>query len=90
MVRCNIVGAMRDRCDRLPFLVVHVHGFDDDTVSAGGAGASLREYTDFPDLRYNISSDDTAESVRDDRDGQGGTGISYRPRPGPPRHGNWS
>jgi len=90
MVRGDIVGAMRDRCVRLPFLVVHVHGLDDGAVSAGGAGASLREYTDLPDLRYNISSDDTAESVRDDRDGQGGTGVSYRPRPGPPRHGNRS
>lgn len=90
MVRGDIVGAVCDRCVRLPFLVVRVYGFDDGAVSAGDAGAGVREYTDLPDLRYNISSDDTAESVRDNRDGQGGTGVSYRPRSGPLRHGNRS
>lgn len=88
MVRGDIAGAVRDRCVRLPILVVHVHGPDGGAVSAGATGADLREHTDLPDLRYNISSDDTAESVRDDRDGQGGTSVPHRPRPGPRRHGN--
>lgn len=88
MVRGDIVGAVRDWCIRMPILVVRIHGFDGGTVPAGAAGADLRKHTDLSDLRHNISSNDTAESVRDDRDGQGGTGVPYRPRPGPPRHGN--
>lgn len=69
MVRSDIVGAVRDRCIRMPILVVRVHGFDDGTVPTGAAGADLRERTDLPDLRHNISSDDTAEFIRYDRDG---------------------
>lgn len=88
MVRGNIAGSVRDRRVRLPILVVRVHGIDGGAVSPGVARAGLREHTDLPDLRHNISSDDTAEPIRDDRDGQGGTGVPHRPRPGPPRHGN--
>lgn len=88
MVRGDIDGIVRDRRVWLPILAVRVHGSAGGAVSAGGAGADLREPTDLPDIRHNISSDDTAEPVRDDRDGQGGTGVPHRPRPGPLRHGN--
>lgn len=88
MVRGNTGGTMRYRCIWLPILAICVHGITSGTVSTGDAGADLRELTDLPDIRHNIPSNDTAEPVRDDRDGQGGTGVPHRPRPGPPRHGN--
>lgn len=69
MVRGDTDGTVRDRRIRLPILAVRVHGSAGGTVSAGGAGADLRELTDFPDVYHNISSDDTAQPVRDDRDG---------------------
>lgn len=69
MVRGDTDGIMCDRRFRLPILAVRVYGFVDGAVFAGAAGAYLRELTDVPDIRYNISSDDTAEPVRDDRDG---------------------
>ena len=69
MVRGDIDGTVCDRRFRLPILAVRVHGSVDGAVFTGPAGADLRELTDVPDIRHNISSDDTAEPVRDDRDG---------------------
>lgn len=89
MVRGDIGGSVPDRRVRLPIMVGHVRRHRGDTVSDGAARAALREHADLLDLRHNIPSDDTAQSVRDDRDGQGGAGVPHWPRPGPPRHGNW-
>lgn len=69
MVRGDTDGTVRDRRVRLPILAVHVRGSAGGAVSAGAAGADLRELTDLPDVHHNISSDDTTEPVRDDRDG---------------------
>lgn len=69
MVRGDIDGALCDRRVRLPILAIHLHGSAGGAVSAGAEGADLREFTDLPDFYYNIPSNDTAESVRDDRDG---------------------
>lgn len=69
MVRGDTIGTMRDRCVWLPILAIYVHEFVNGTVSAGAARTVLRELTDLPDICHNISSDDTAEPVRDDRDG---------------------
>lgn len=69
MVCRDTDGTVCDRRVRLPILAIRVYGSADGAVSAGVEGADLREFTDFPDIRHNIPSDDTAESVRDDRDG---------------------
>lgn len=92
--RCEVVcsdttASVRNRCVRLPILVVRVQGSAGDTVPADSARANLREHVDLLHLCHNISSDDTAKSIRDDRDGQGGTSVPYWPRSGSPRHGNW-
>lgn len=89
VVRGDTVGPVRDRRVRLPILVVRVHGSAADTVPADTARADLREHADLLHVRHNIPSDDTVEPLRDDRDGEGGTGVPYRPRSGSPRHGNW-
>lgn len=89
MVRGDTDGTVRHRRDRLSILADDVRGSAGGAVSAGAEGAFLGELADLPNIRHNIPSDDTAEHVRDDRDGQGGTGVPHRPRPGPPGHGNW-
>jgi hypothetical protein len=65
VVRRDTVGSVRNRCVRLPILVVRVHGSAGDTVSTDTTGASLREYADLFHLHHNIPSDDTVESIRD-------------------------
>jgi len=65
MVRGDTYGVVRDRRFRLPIMVVRVHGSVGGAISAGDARADLREHTDLPNFRHNISSDDTAKSVRD-------------------------
>ena len=69
MVRGDIDSIVCDRRFWLPILAVRVHGSVDGAIFTGAAGANLWELTDVPDIRHNISSNDTAESVRDDRDG---------------------
>jgi len=41
MVRRDIVGSVRNRCVRLPILVVRVRRSAGDTISAGTTGTSL-------------------------------------------------
>lgn len=66
MVRGDTHGIVRDRCFRLPIMVVRVHESVVGAISASDARAVLREHTDLPNFRHNIPSDDTAESIRDD------------------------
>jgi len=69
MVRGDTDGTMCDRRVWLSILAIHLHGSAGGAVSTGAEGADLREFTDLPYIHHNIPSDDTAESVRDDRDG---------------------